>query len=91
MFSISERDDLRDRLITAARGDDQVIAAALVGSGARDTEDAWSDIDLALRLGDGLDPNAVADTWTPRMYISSTAARGTNELMSGLPVTVVGV
>lgn len=68
MLSSRERDELRERLIEAAREDDQIIAAAIVGSGARDTEDAWSDIDLALRLGDGADPNVVADEWTTRMY-----------------------
>lgn len=73
MFTIRERDELRDRLVVAARGDDRIIAAALVGSGARDAEDAWSDIDLALRLGDGLDPRGVADAWTTRMYESAGA------------------
>ncbi|MCP9491436.1 MAG: hypothetical protein MSC31_16415 [Solirubrobacteraceae bacterium MAG38_C4-C5] len=52
----------------AAREDDRIIAAAIVGSGARDAEDAWSDIDLALRLGEGLDPHGIADDWTTRMY-----------------------
>ncbi len=49
------------------------MAAAIVGSGARDAEDAWSDIDLALRLGVGLDPHGVADDWTMRMYESAGA------------------
>lgn len=68
MFSARERRDLRDRLIAAAREDDRITAAALVGSGARDAEDPWSDIDLALRLCDGLEPDDVAVDWTTRMY-----------------------
>ena len=68
VFSIPEREALRDRLIAAARSDDRIAAAAVVGSGATDGEDAWSDIDLALRLADGLEPEDVAAAWTTRMY-----------------------
>lgn len=68
MFSIPERQALRDRLLDAARRDDQVTAAAIVGSGALDHEDAWSDIDLALRVGDGHAPADVAAEWTTRIY-----------------------
>jgi len=73
MFSVAEREALRDRLIAAARGDDRIIAAAVVGSGADDGEDAWSDIDLALRLADGLKPDDVAAEWTTRVYESAGA------------------
>ena len=34
------------------------------GSASRGDEDAWSDIDLALRLRPGVDPNEVAERWT---------------------------
>jgi predicted nucleotidyltransferase len=73
VFSIPEREALRDRLIAAARGDDRITAAAVVGSGANDREDAWSDIDLALRLADGLEPDDVAAEWTTRIYESASA------------------
>lgn len=73
MFSIPEREALRDRLIAAARSDDRITAAAVVGSGATDGEDAWSDIDLALRLADGLKPEDVAAAWTTRIYQSAGA------------------
>lgn len=73
MFSIGERDELRDRLMVAAREDDRITGAAIVGSGARDGEDEWSDIDLALRLGDGLDPDDIVSDWTTRMYESAGA------------------
>ena len=72
MFSIPEREALRDRLIAAARADDRITAAAVVGSGAIDGEDAWSDIDLALRLADGLEPDDVAGEWTTRIYESAS-------------------
>lgn len=73
MFSIREREALRDRLIAAARGDDRIAAAAVVGSGATNGEDAWSDIDLALCLADGQDAGSVAAEWTARIYESAGA------------------
>ena len=68
MFSEGERSGLRDQLVTAARADEQIDAAAVVGSGARDREDEWSDIDLALRLAADFSPEDVAGKWTARMY-----------------------
>lgn len=68
MFSEGERSVLRDQLVTAARSDDRIDAAALVGSAARDDEDEWSDIDLALRLAADLSPGDIAAAWTARMY-----------------------
>ena len=68
VFSVAEREALRDRLVVAARSDDRITAAAVVGSGASHGEDAWSDIDLALRLADGLRPEDVAAEWTTRKY-----------------------
>lgn len=73
MFSIAERAELLDQLIEAARGDDQIIAAAIVGSGARDAQDAWSDIDLALRVDEGADPDRVVEAWTARLYDDARA------------------
>ena len=73
VFSIPAREALRDRLIAAARADARITAAAVVGSGANDGEDAWSDIDLALRLADGLEPDDVAAEWTARIYESAGA------------------
>lgn len=68
MFSEGERADLRDQLIAAARSDERISAAALVGSAARNREDKWSDIDLALRLAEKLSPEDIAAEWTARMY-----------------------
>jgi hypothetical protein len=73
VFSIPEREALRDRLIAAARSDGRITAAAVVGSGAVDGEDAWSDSDLALRLADDLQPDEVAADWTARIYESAGA------------------
>ncbi|MGI8513141.1 MAG: nucleotidyltransferase domain-containing protein [Solirubrobacteraceae bacterium] len=68
MFSQQERGDICHRLVVAARTDDRITAAAVVGSAALDRMDEWSDIDLALRLAAGLEPADVASAWTGRMY-----------------------
>ena len=64
MFTPASRDALRQRLVGRAQADPSCTAAALLGSAARDEEDAWSDIDLALRLADGADVDAVLADWT---------------------------
>jgi hypothetical protein len=68
VFSELERRDLRESLVGAARADERIRAAAVVGSAAVDREDEWSDIDLAFRLAADLDPADVGDAWTGRMY-----------------------
>ena len=64
MFTPSSRLALRDRLIDLAREDERITAAAILGSGAEQREDRWSDIDLALRLAAGEDVADVAQSWT---------------------------
>lgn len=68
MFTEEARARLQRTLIDRAREDDRVIAAALVGSSATGTQDRWSDIDLALRLGAGIDRDTVIAAWTEQMY-----------------------
>ena len=68
MFTVAERELIRDDLVRAANQDDRVTAAALVGSSALGGEDRWSDIDLALRIRPDLEPEPVARRWTERMY-----------------------
>ncbi|ACQ81977.1 hypothetical protein Bcav_3735 [Beutenbergia cavernae DSM 12333] len=73
MFTVAERVRVRESLVEAARADPLVTAAALTGSAARDAEDAWSDIDLALRIDGAADPMEVAAAWTARMYADHDA------------------
>jgi predicted nucleotidyltransferase len=72
MFDVGEREELRARLIDAARQDPHVDAAALLGSAARGAEDRWSDIDLALRLAPGAEQAHVAHEWTRRLQQEET-------------------
>jgi len=68
MFTVEGRASLQATLIGAARTDARIDAAALVGSGAVGREDAWSDIDLALRVAPTADRSAVIEDWTDLMY-----------------------
>ena len=67
MFTPSERDRVRDRVLEIARGDDRVLAAALVGSLAQDEGDRWSDIDLSFSVRDDVSVSDVVEDWTMTM------------------------
>ncbi|SER51579.1 hypothetical protein SAMN05216188_11273 [Lentzea xinjiangensis] len=66
MFTVSERNRLRQDLVDAAEVDPRVVAAALTGSAAVGAEDRWSDIDFALSVDREMD--AVVADWTDLMY-----------------------
>lgn len=84
VFTTAGRDVLRRKLVDAARTDRQIIGAALVGSVATGTEDAWSDIDLALQIGRDVDPSAVADRWTDQFYDQHGAVHHVDVVASGV-------
>jgi predicted nucleotidyltransferase len=67
-FTPEQREQLRAALVSAARSDDRIEAAAHTGSASVGREDRWSDIDLALRVADGADVAEVVGDWTRRMY-----------------------
>ncbi|MEU8209532.1 nucleotidyltransferase domain-containing protein [Micromonospora sp. NPDC049044] len=66
MFSVEERDLIRERLLRLANQDPAIVAAAITGSHATGQEDRWSDIDLAFAVSDPLD--TVMRRWTQVMY-----------------------
>ncbi len=68
MFSAEDRERLRDELVSGARADVRISAAALIGSSALGREDRWSDIDLALCLASDADRTQAIADWTDRMY-----------------------
>jgi hypothetical protein len=67
VFSIADRDRVRERLLALAANDERIVGAALVGSLAGGRADRWSDLDLtfAVRDGEGIAP--VLEDWTERM------------------------
>ena len=64
MFSVEERDGVRDRVLEMATSDARVIAGAVVGSLARNEGDRWSDLDLTFAVADGLPVVDVLEDWT---------------------------
>lgn len=64
MFTTDDRSQVRNSLVAHARIDPKISGAAIVGSGARDEEDQWSDIDLALQLETGAAEPPIVEDWT---------------------------
>lgn len=64
MFTVEDRERIREELMDAAHSTTAIVGAALVGSAARGAEDAWSDIDLALQLAPDADEQAVVEEWS---------------------------
>jgi hypothetical protein len=67
MFTVAERDQVRDRLVEMGREDPRIVAAALVGSLALGGGDEWSDLDLTFGLADGVTIAEVLDDWTQQL------------------------
>lgn len=66
MFSVQERDAVRQRLLDLAGADPVVVGAAITGSHATNGEDRWSDVDLAFAIDGPLDE--AMQRWTERLY-----------------------
>ncbi|HEX8228765.1 MAG TPA: hypothetical protein VF826_05550 [Chloroflexia bacterium] len=64
MFTIEQRDHLRNYILDIARADPRVSAGALTGSMAVDAVDERSDIDVAFGLAQGTSLEDVLDDWT---------------------------
>ncbi len=61
MFSIKDRERVRDRVLQLAASDARVVAGAVVGSLALDEGDRWSDLDLTFAVADDLPITATFD------------------------------
>jgi hypothetical protein len=64
VFTIEQRDALRDRVLRLADEDERVVAGALVGSLAVDSADRFSDVDLTFGIADHAAVPDVLDDWT---------------------------
>lgn len=63
MFSVEDREAVRNCLIETARHDSRLIAAAAVGSSAGEG-DRWSDLDLTFGVAEHVPINLVLEEWT---------------------------
>ena len=68
MFTSEQRSHLRSDLIAYASNDRRISAGAITGSAALESEDRWSDIDLAFAVADIADVQAVLADLTAHMY-----------------------
>jgi hypothetical protein len=64
MFTVEQRDALRERVRRLAEEDERVVAGALVGSLAVDGGDRYSDVDLTFGIADHVQVADVLDDWT---------------------------
>jgi hypothetical protein len=67
MFSIEQRERLRDYVLQLAQEDARVTSGALVGSLALGEGDRWSDLDLTFGVADEFSIYAVLADWTIRI------------------------
>lgn len=74
MFSVRDRDSIRDRVLQLAASDARVVAGAVVGSLAHDEGDRWSDLDLTFAVADNLPILDVLDDWTRNLVEEFDAA-----------------
>lgn len=64
MFTVEQRDRVRERVLELARRDARVTAGALIGSTSVGAEDEWSDIDITFGIADGVIPEDILRDWT---------------------------
>jgi hypothetical protein len=64
VFTVEQRDALRERVLRLAQEDDRVVAGAAVGSLAVDGGDRFSDLDLTFGIADHVPVTEVLDDWT---------------------------
>jgi hypothetical protein len=75
VFTIEQRDALRERVLGLAKSDARIVAGALVGSLAVDTADRYSDLDLTFGIADHLPVADVLEDWTRTLIEEDDAVR----------------
>ena len=74
MFTVVERDRIRDQVLQRAASDARIVAGAVVGSLAHDDGDRWSDLDLTFAVADNLPILDVLEDWTHHLVEAFDAA-----------------
>jgi hypothetical protein len=67
VFTVADRERVRDRVLELAESDSRVVAGAIVGSLAVGRGDELSDLDLTFGVVDGTPIDSVLDDWTADM------------------------
>jgi hypothetical protein len=75
MFTIEDRDRVRDHVLNMASRDGRVVAGAVVGSLAHNEGDRWADLDLTFAVADGVPVLDVLEEWTRGLVGKLQAAR----------------
>jgi hypothetical protein len=75
VFTVEQRDALRERLLRLAKQDERVVAGAVVGSLAVDGGDRFSDVDLTFGVADRVGVAEVLDDWTGTLVEELDAVR----------------
>jgi hypothetical protein len=78
VFTVEQRDALRDRLLRLADADERVVAGAAVGSLALGGGDRFSDLDLTFGVADDVPIAQVLDDWTRTLVGELHAVRLTD-------------
>jgi predicted nucleotidyltransferase len=82
VFTVEQRDVLVERMLSLARQDERVVAAAVVGSLAVGTGDDYSDVDLTFAIAEEVATAAVLDDWT-RVLVEELDAVTLADLVHG--------
>src|SRR5688572_4445167 len=85
MYSIQERNLVRDRVLQLASSDPRVVAGAVVGSLALGEGDRWSDLDLTFAVADDISMFDVLEDWT-RTIVTEFDAIHLFDLPSGTTI-----
>ena len=64
MFTVKDRERVRERILELAAGDARVVGSAVVGSLALSEGDRWSDLDLTFAVADNFPLGEVLADWT---------------------------
>jgi hypothetical protein len=64
LFTIEERDRVRERLLELAHADSRVVAGAAVGGTVTGASDRWSDLDLTFGVAEDSSVAEVLEDWT---------------------------
>jgi hypothetical protein len=75
VFTVQQRDELRERVLALAHEDDRVVAGASVGSLALGGGDRYSDLDLTFAVAEEASVADVLEDWTRSLTEESNAVR----------------